>query len=272
MEVDAYCFSTIASYCNTTLGNLATTAITTGANGNAVDELNKGLLYFDEHEIPAEKQVILASPSFMNALRGDTKELSRFLMQADYNKDVKFTLTSYEGRKFAMVPPQRFRTNIVLGSNGYTWGTGNQAIDFMIVSTDAVLHVVKYNKVKILSGDVVLAGRNYDGYAIYARVYHDVFVPDNKRFALYCHTSNTANVANKLDVNVVSGKIAGITFFPGDKLVKYATSSATETVGSAVATTSTLTKVGIGTSVSTGDVIYAIDPVDNTVLASYTVA
>ena len=270
MEVDAYCFATIASYCNATLGNLATTAITTGANGNAVDELNKGLLYFDEHEVPAEKQVILSSPSFMNQLRGDTKELSRYLMQSDYNKDVKFTLTSYEGRRFAMVPPQRFRTNIVLGENGYTWGAGSKAIDFMIVATDAVLHVVKYNKVKILSGDVVLAGRNYDGYAIYARVYHDVFVTDNKRYAIYAHVTDTAAMAPALDINVVDGKIAGITFFPGEKLVTFAKSSETETIGSAKV--GTLTKVNIGTAVSSADVIYAVDPVTNIVLASYTVA
>lgn len=270
MEVDAYCFATLASYCNSTLGNLDTTAITTGSSANSLDLLNKGLLYFDEHEVPAEKQVILASPSFMNKLRGNTVELNRFLMQADYSKDVKFTLTSYEGRKFAMVPPQRFRTDIVLGENGYTWGEGSKAIDFMIVSTDAVLHVVKYNKVKILSGDVVLAGRNYDGYAIYARVYHDVFVPDNKRFGIYAHVTTADPMANALDVKVVSGKIAGITFFPGDKLVNFVTSSTTETVGSVKS--GTLTKVNIGSAVSSATKIYAVDPVTNVVLALYTVA
>ena len=273
MEVDAYCFSTIAGYCSATLGNLVagynSADITTS---NALAALNDGLLYFDNYEVPAEKQIIFSSPKYINLLRNDKDELARYLMQGDYNKDVKFRMTSYEGRKFVMVPPNRFKTNIVLGNNGYSWGTGSKDINFMIVSTDAVLHVVKYNKVKILSGDMVLAGMNYDGYAIFARIYHDVFVPDNKRFGIYTNVAvtNGTTTAPKLDVNIVGGKVAGITMYPGEKLCKFATSSATETIGSTA--TGTLTKVNIGSAVSTGDVIYAVDAVDNTVLASYTVA
>ena len=49
---------------------------------------------------------------------------------------------------------------------------------------------LKYNKVKILSGDVVLAGQGFDGYMLFARIYHDVFVQDNKRYAIYTCLNN----------------------------------------------------------------------------------
>ncbi len=265
-EVDAYCFSTIASYCSETLGNLDSTPIT---EKNPVAMLNKALLYFDEHEVPAEKQIIFASPNFMNKLREDSTELSRYLMQADFKGDLKFSVVSYEGRKFVMVPPNRFRTNIDLSGIGYKYGAGSKAIDFMVVATDAVIHVVKYNKIKILSGDYVLAGQNFDGYSIYARIYHDVFVPDNKRFALYTHVSETTAPTAKLEVRTTNDYVVtSITSYPGDKLAKFVTSDATETIGSAA--TGTLTKVTIGTKLAKGAVVYSI--IDGVVAASHTLA
>lgn len=207
-EIDAYCFSTLAGYCSKTtdtitladgktragLGNLVETSSVT--KENALEELNKALLYFDEHEVPAEDQVIFVSPKFYNYLRNDNTELARYLMQADYNKDVKFTLTSYEGREFVVVPPQRFFTDFTTITDsgfGYAFGhwdataeaaVGGKEIHFIVCAKSAVMHVVKYNKVKILSGDLALA-MGFDGYALFARVYHDVFVMDNKRYAIY---------------------------------------------------------------------------------------
>lgn len=227
-EVDAYCFSEIANHASDELGNLVDGVIGAADNQTKpLTALNAGLLYFDEHEVPAEKQIIFASPKYMNALRNnDGGELNRYLMQSDYSKDVKFTLTSYEGRKFAVVPPQRFKTNIKLGESGYTYDDGeSKEIDFMIVATDAILHVVKYNKVKVIGGDMNLAGQGFDGYTIFARVYHDVFVPDNKRFGIYVHTGGFSTMVEpKLDVITRDGKVERIVQFPGEVLTSvYAT-------------------------------------------------
>lgn len=279
-EVDAYCFSTIASYCSTNLGNLVTGAISNaGGTGKTkpLAALNAALLYFDEHEIPAEKQLILVSPRFMNELREDSGELSRYLMQSDYSKDVKFTLTSYEGRKFAVVPPQRFRTLIKLTQNGYTWDSGSQDIDFMVLATDAVVHVVKYNKVKIISGDMNLAGGNFDGYSIFARVYHDVFVQDNKRMAIYTHVGGfeqSKASTPKLDIQFKKGttEVKSLTFFPAERLVTFVLSDTAETVGSEVKGT-TLTRVKVGDVLDNSAAAVKVYAVEGTkVVAEYTLA
>lgn len=192
-EIDAYTFSTIASNCTDELGNLVKG---TATKNNALEKLNDALLYFDEHEVPAEDQIIFVSPKYMNYLRNDNTELARYLMQADYNKDVKFTLTSYEGRDFVVVPPQRFRTMFTTETDsgaGYAFGTGSEEINFIVCAKSAIMHVVKYNKVKVLSGDVVLAGGGFDGYMLFARVYHDVFVQDNKKYAIYTFLNGGAD-------------------------------------------------------------------------------
>lgn len=89
-----------------------------------------------------------------------------------------------------------------------------------MVAKEAVIHVVKFNQVKVIGDDLNLAGNGFDGYTIYARVYHDVFVPDNKRVALYCSVAKTAKAAPAmaLEVLVADGKIKSIVTVPGDKL------------------------------------------------------
>lgn len=200
-EVDAYTFSTIAGYCSEEDGNLIDgTSIN---STNALESLNAAFLYFDEREIPAEDQIIFASPKFMNYLRNDKTELTRILTQADYDKSVKFKLTEYEGRKLVVVPPKRFKTlfttSVTSQAGGYGFAEGSKEILFMVVTKGSVMHVVKYNKIKILQGDVALAATGIDGYALYARIYHDVFVMDNKRYSLYTVTTGTASEA-KADV------------------------------------------------------------------------
>lgn len=270
-EVDAYCFSKIAGYTSKDLENRVDDVEIT--KDNSLTVLNEALLYFDEHEVPAEKQIIFVSPKYMNLLRNNTHELSRYLMQADYSKDVKFTLTSYEGRKLAVVPPQRFKTDIDLTGNGVHWGTDSKEIDFMVVATDAVMHVVKYNKVKIISGDMNLAGANFDGYSIFARIYHDVFVPDNKRFAIYAHVGGIERVSAKFKLRVEideNRKITNIVQFPAEKLTKYYASTATYADGSAFTAGEGDKLVKVGSTLDAGVKVYAV--AEGKVLGKATVA
>lgn len=102
-----------------------------------------------------------------------------------------------------------------------------------MVAKSAVMHIVKYQKVKIVSGEANLAARGFDGYTIFARIYHDVFVPDNKRVAIYCSVAakGGAAPAAALDVSVKNGKIASMTILPGDKLYHVVTAAAGTSVG-----------------------------------------
>lgn len=269
-EVDAYCLSTIAGYTSANLGNYVEEAIGT----TPLAQLNKAFLYFANKEVPAEDQIVFCSPAFINALR-ETNEVTKFLGQTDFdNKDVKFEITKYQGRELITVSPERLRTNIELldvnGDGGFTWAADSKAINFLMVAKSAVMHVVKYQKVKIISGDVNLAARGFEGYTVFARIYHDVFVPDNKRVALYCSVDSGSAPAPKatVDVLVKNGKVASVTTTPGDKIYFVMTSSATETVGNTA--TGTLTPVKVGQAVTTTTKFYAVDS-DKKIVAEQTV-
>ena len=265
-EVDAYCFSTIASYCTEGLGNLVVENLD-GADAKPLASLNKAFTYFANREVPVTDQIAFVSPDFMNALR-NSSEVTKFLGQTDFeNKDIKFTITKYQGRQLVEVSPERLRTNISLfGQEGYSWGADSKKINFLMVAKSAVTHVVKYEKVKVIGDDLNLAGNGFDGYTVYARIYHDVFVPDNKRVALYCSVAEGAAPAMTLDVLVANEKIKSITTHPGEKLAFVVTSTETAAVGATLG--GTLTFVKPGDEVTATTKFYAINS-DKKVLAVY---
>ena len=251
-EVDAYCLSTIASYA---LGSATVEGdYSDPSTAKPLAALNAAFQYFEEHEVPADDQVAFCSPAFMAALR-NSGEVQKFLTQEDFNanKDIRFKIEKYEGRTLITVSPDRLRTNINLVSGGYTWGDGSRGINFLMVAKSAIMHVVKYEKVKVISGEANLAARGFDGYTIFARIYHDVFVPDNKRVAIYLNKVKEAkDSAPALALDVMTKKrksdnktvISSIATIPGNKLciVGITTDAAPEVGG--IATTFAMANAG----------------------------
>lgn len=268
-EVDAYFFSKVyqeAAQAGT--GNIVRTAV----GDEPLKALNDGLTYLDNMEVGAENQVIAMSPNYLNKLR-NTQEVTKFLAQGDYDKNVSFKMTEYEGRKLVIVPPARFNTQVKLHANGFSLeGT---PIDFMILPKDAVTHIVKYNKVKVLDGDLALAASNQDGFVVYARVYHDTFVTKNKRVAIYVHVEEKTGADAELGkarvlLSTADGAVTSIEAFPFEMKVKFekVASGTTVTVGSAKPEGGTAVKVG--TAVSSGEIVYAVNS-SNVVVAKTTV-
>lgn len=252
-EIDAYAFAKIAGSAGKVL---------TGAIGDAsgetspVEAMNKALLWLEENEIPLENVQGFVSPRFKEALRNTSKNgLVKPLLQGEFEKNVKFTIEEYEGVKLAPVPPRRFMTNIVLDSGFYRpgvaadagkkWGEGSnpyivtgasEPIDFMLVAKEAVYHIVKYNKIKVFGPDVV---QDYDGYKINVHVYHDVFVPDNKRIAVVIHTGGFASAVAEtisLEVKNTGRVVDSIRVLPGSTMTdgKLYSSTTAVAIGAAV--------------------------------------
>lgn len=216
-EIDAYALSTLAANAGKSVPEAITSA-------NALSALNDAFLYFEEHEVPAADQVIYVSPAFMKALREST-QITRFIEPAPGEKKVSYKITEYEGRTLITVPPTRFRTDYKAYDGGYGFGSDSKLINFLAVSKSAVIHIKKYEKVKIVSGDLNLAANGFDGYTVYARVYHDVFVPDNKKVGIYANVAeatSTSDLPAKLTVTNDKTKIASIEIEPANNQVAFA--------------------------------------------------
>lgn len=224
-EIDAYVFSKLAEYAGhisrSTL-SLATggTPAPIGYNANGpVAALNAAFLALADAEVPEEDQVIFCSNAFWAMLQ-NTNELVRTLRQNEYKENVSFTISQYLGRDIIAVPESRFRTLISLNANGYSWDTGSEKIDFIVCAKSAVYHVTKYDKVKVFQPNVV---QDFDGYKVNVRVYHDVFVPDNKRVAIYAHVSEgTAPVPTIKFIDTIKDglhTLSSVAVVPGDLMI-----------------------------------------------------
>lgn len=247
-EVDAYVFSKLAEFAGTVSTSTIELASGTGYNANGpIQALNDAFEKLSDFEVPENDQVIFCSNKFYNQLRS-TGEVVKVLRQTEYNENVKFTIGEYEGREIIAVPANRFRTLIQLnGDSGYSWQSGSQKIDFIVVAKSAVAHVTKYDKVKVFGPEVV---QDFDGYKVNIRVYHDVFVPDNKRVGIYVHTSTEdAPVATlNYSYDATSKLLSGVAIIPGDTIIDtlYAYKNASApAVGTAISslTSANLTEV-----------------------------
>lgn len=222
-EVDAYVFSKLAEFAGTKSNSTIQLASGTGYNAQGpVQALNDAFERLTDLEVPETDQVIFCSSKFYNQLRS-TGEIVKVLRQTEYGENVKFTIGEYEGRDIIAVPANRFRTMIQLNrKSGYSWGAGSQKIDFIVVAKGAVAHVTKYDKVKVFGPEVV---QDYDGYKVNVRIYHDVFVPDNKRIGIYVHTSNVSAADDAVDPSIIfnldatSHILSGLAIVPGDTIV-----------------------------------------------------
>lgn len=252
-EVDAYVFSKLAEYAGTTSTSTIQLASGTGYNADGpIQALNNAFETLGDLEVPDADQVVFCSNKFFNQLRS-TGEVVKVLRQTEYGENVKFSIGEYEGRDIIAVPANRFRTLIQLnGDSGYTWKSGSQKIDFIVVAKSAVAHVTKYDKVKVFGPEVV---QDFDGYKVNIRIYHDVFVPDNKRIGIYVHTSNVsatapsikfiANIEN--DTTTAALTLTNVALVPGDILCDsyYIVPTTAPSVGASLSDVSNEVKVAL---------------------------
>ena len=203
-EVDAYCFSHLVEEVNKYgLGNVVAGAISTSA---PLAALNAGFKWLDDNEVPENNQIAFVSTAFFNNLRSTPELYRRLDVEGPVDKKISFKIVSYEGRQLVVVPPKRFSVGFAKRPyGGYYFSaaglpanlvSGGQPlpIDFIVMDKGAAVHVVKYDKPRILSGEAALANTDMDATVYFTRIYHDLFVFDNKVPGIYCHVGGYAGV------------------------------------------------------------------------------
>ena len=299
-EVDAYCLSTLAGYTNTVIGNRVAENIVNGTPSsnqeNPIAALNKGILFLKKHEVPLDDMIAFCSSEYMNKLRQTSESgVYKPLTQGDLGKekDVSFEITKYMGITLIETAPDRLRTNIQIlnsGNGGYYWPTtadvadssnpfygkaASNEINFLIVSKKACMHIVKFEKVRVVDGLANLAGRGFDGYSIFARIYHDIFVPDNKQVALYCSEAYTNVAAPGVTLNITlddNSDIKTMAVIPGNvfgQIGTYTGSSTAPDVGDTIAAAD-FKAAFVGDHVTASTAFYLIG-IDRKVIAKATV-
>lgn len=184
-EIDAYTAAALATKvpaANTVSGTLASGAA-------AVAAIDDGTEKLDNLEVPYEGRILFVSPTTYKALKSG---ITRMVMNRDDN--VNYNVEMYNDMRVITVPQARFVTAIDLldgttsgeEAGGYAKASGAADIDFMIVHPTAVRKIAKHVVPRIFANGV---WQKSDGAAFQYRIYHDVFVLDNKVNGLYMHTA-----------------------------------------------------------------------------------
>lgn len=193
-ELDAFRYAKLAS-----LAGLEVAAAATLTSSTAAQALDLAIATMKEEEVPLDGAKIFVTPT-----------VKMFVGQSsNYVKNVNGTLPNgrsimfdtYEGLQVVEVPQTRFYTAITLldgTTSGETEGgfiksvtSGNVGVDlnFMIVADNACLPVVKHNPSDLIDGSK--DSGDYDAWVMKYRLYHDLFVPDNKTKGIYTHFKAT---------------------------------------------------------------------------------
>lgn len=188
-EVDAYTFAKMAGTTGISTGAAADIAVGTSDVPTFIEEAERQM---NEDEVPMEGRILFISET---AYAGLKAKVDRTTLNGDGGIDRG--IVTYDGMRIIRVPQNRFYTGITLkdgkssgqAAGGYEQATGAYAINFMIVHPSAVCKVVKHVLPRIFTPD---ENQKADAWKFDYRLYHDMFVYENKVKGIYLHRGATA--------------------------------------------------------------------------------
>jgi len=180
-EIDAYRFAVLASKA----GNDAKAVLT---KDTALQAIDLGLETLLNAEVESSNIAVFISPTVYTFLKQSnliTRQFVTNVGQAMINREVE----TLDGKPVIVVPQSRFYTAITVGTDGYVKsveeGAEGENINFLLVDVNAVLGITKHAPLRIVSPE---QNQDADAWKFNYRVYHDLFVPDNKVDGIYLHS------------------------------------------------------------------------------------
>ena len=193
-EVDAYRFAKIAS--TTGVGG-TTGALTTSANVKSA--IDTAIATLGENEVDEGNMVFFMTPTIRMYLENAlTRQLESGV--GAYDQRVYY----YNGIPIVSVPQTRFYSAVDLldgttsgeKQGGYRKHVLNSSVsgdaagvnlNFILLAKDAVSGIVKHEVKNVIEPRY---NNTSDGYLVFFRYYHDLFVKENKTEAIYVHRAS----------------------------------------------------------------------------------
>lgn len=174
-EIDAYRFSVYATQAANKVNADLTSTTIEAAISTAIKTLK-------EAEVPKDRLVLFMNPTSYECLKQAVRA-DRLIT----GNSVQLGIANYDGLPVFEVPSARFNNSVTLASDGSGLGytAAGQTINFLLIDRSSAVQVVKHVANKLFTPD---QNTETDGYLWRYRVYHDAFVPNNKKNGIYVHT------------------------------------------------------------------------------------
>ena len=179
-EVDAYRLSKYAGLVKSGAKTAATDPTASGVN--IASQIDEGMAYMDELEVPHEGRICFISPKAYENLKAN---VTRYTLNLE--RDINNNIEMYNDLRLVKVPQARFATVCTLNAPTTSAGTGGFTLsgnnsNFLIVDPRATMQVIKHLVPRVFSPEV---NQEADAWKFDYRVYHDCFVQAQKLDGLY---------------------------------------------------------------------------------------
>jgi hypothetical protein len=179
-EIDAYRIGKICSLCNTdTTGTLTYDTV--------IKAIRTGVKTLNDNDVPREGRILYVS-SEVYQLMQESGEFFKSINVQNNNGVIDTQITSFDGMLIKEVPTSRFYTIFdfaTSGAGGFTVNGLGKAINFMIVYKPEIGAVVKHTAPKLVTPEL---NQSADGWIYGFRMYHDLFIVENKLNGVYIHS------------------------------------------------------------------------------------
>lgn len=191
-EVDAYRFAQM-------FANAGTTAEADLTASTTVEAIDTGVEVMDDAEVPMEGRILFVTSSIYNNIKNS--DLFTRNIEIKGRDQINRTFDMFDDMVVVKVPQSRFYSEITL-YDGTTGGqeaggyiktdTTGRDLNFMIVHPSAVASIVKHRQPRVFSpnGEEGLpVNQDADAWKYDYRLYHDLFILDNKTDGIYAHNA-----------------------------------------------------------------------------------
>lgn len=177
-EVDMYRYAKIAS----------TTGVTKKAEELTKENILEAIVtaegVLSEKEVSEEGRILYITPTAFNIL----KQVAGNRVVPANGSEINYNFPTFDGMKVIQVPQSRFVSATEYNSSTKAIQKTSTAknINFMVVHPSAVVAVAKHAKLRVFDPDT---NQQADAYKFDYRLYHDLFVYENKAAGIYVHTA-----------------------------------------------------------------------------------
>jgi len=187
-EIDAYRIHKICSLVNSGSPNVSADL----TDDTAISAIDTGVEALNDLEVPKEGRVLFVSNT-MHSLMKQSGEHINIRFSQQNNGVLNRNIELFDEMPLMKVPAGRFYTafdfldgtSVGETDGGFSAQSGSKVINFMIVPISIVIAVIRHMPQKLIPPAL---NTNADAWFFAFRLYHDLFIPENKRTGIYIHS------------------------------------------------------------------------------------
>jgi len=184
-EIDAYRIHQICNLCSID----ANADLTVDTVVNAIDE---GIEVLDDAEVPEEGRVMYVSNEVYNLMKNSGEFYQTRVTHDNTVAKINRKISMLDDIPIIRMPKARFYQEFTFydgttggqTAGGFVPASGAEQLNFMILHPQHIIGVVRHMDPKLIDPKF---NTDSDGWVFAARLYHDLFIPENKRDGVYIH-------------------------------------------------------------------------------------